>query len=198
MTTDLWYLALTAMLAAALWIPYIICQVRTNGPLSGENYVDPALRPVPLWGQRAHRAYLNAVEYASQSRQRELHDARVDLAHKCADTGHADDQPRVGAPAREERDRRRLRPVADEVAQAKSRRRTQILGAHRIPRPIPQWAAAIWMADPRKNQALSRGDRSEDACLGPKCRNRPASTVYLLTAFSRSRSNTPSTGRQTS
>ena len=62
MTTDLWYLACTAMLTAALWIPYIICQVMTNGPLSGENYVDPAPRPVPLWGQRAHRAYLNAVE----------------------------------------------------------------------------------------------------------------------------------------
>jgi uncharacterized MAPEG superfamily protein len=62
MTTDLWYLALTAMLTAALWIPYIICQVMTNGPLSAENYVDPAPRPVPLWGQRAHRAYLNAVE----------------------------------------------------------------------------------------------------------------------------------------
>ena len=62
MTTDLWYLALTAMLTAALWIPYIACQVMTNGPLSGENYVNPAPRPVPLWGQRAHRAYLNAVE----------------------------------------------------------------------------------------------------------------------------------------
>jgi uncharacterized MAPEG superfamily protein len=62
MTTDLWYLALTAMLTAALWIPYIACQVMMNGPLSGENYVDPAPRPVPLWGQRAHRAYLNAVE----------------------------------------------------------------------------------------------------------------------------------------
>src|ERR1700722_6801987 len=62
MTTDLWYLALTAMLTAALWIPYIVCQVRTNGPLSGGNYVDPAPRPVPLWGQRAHRAYLNAIE----------------------------------------------------------------------------------------------------------------------------------------
>jgi uncharacterized MAPEG superfamily protein len=62
MTTDLWYLACMAMLTAALWIPYIVCQVTTNGPLSGENYVDPAPRPVPLWGQRAHRAYLNAVE----------------------------------------------------------------------------------------------------------------------------------------
>jgi uncharacterized MAPEG superfamily protein len=62
MTTDLWYLACTAMLTAALWIPYIACQVMTNGPLSGENYVDPAPRLVPLWGQRAHRAHLNAVE----------------------------------------------------------------------------------------------------------------------------------------
>jgi uncharacterized MAPEG superfamily protein len=62
MTTDLSYLAYTAMLTAALWIPYIVCQVTTNGFLAPENYVDPAPRPVPLWGQRAHRAYLNAVE----------------------------------------------------------------------------------------------------------------------------------------
>jgi len=62
MTTDLWYLAFTAMLTAALWIPYIACQVMTNGLLAPENYVDPTPRPVPLWGHRAHRAYLNAVE----------------------------------------------------------------------------------------------------------------------------------------
>jgi uncharacterized MAPEG superfamily protein len=62
MTIELTYLAWTALLTAALWIPYIVCQVATNGPLSGENYVDPAPRPVPLWGQRANRAHLNAVE----------------------------------------------------------------------------------------------------------------------------------------
>ena len=63
MTTDLRYLVYTSMLTAALWIPYIICQVMTNGPLQPNNYVDPALpRPVPSWGQRAHRTYLNAVE----------------------------------------------------------------------------------------------------------------------------------------
>jgi uncharacterized MAPEG superfamily protein len=62
MTTDLWYLALTAMLTAALWIPYIVSQVMTNGFLQPHNYVDPTPRPVPLWGQRAHRVYLNAVE----------------------------------------------------------------------------------------------------------------------------------------
>jgi uncharacterized MAPEG superfamily protein len=62
MTTDLWYLAYTAILTAALWIPYIIAQVATNGPLAPPNYVDPTPRPVPPWGMRAHRAYLNAVE----------------------------------------------------------------------------------------------------------------------------------------
>lgn len=62
MTIELKYLAWTALLTAALWIPYIVCQVATNGFLSGENYVDPTPRPVPLWGKRADRAHINAVE----------------------------------------------------------------------------------------------------------------------------------------
>ena len=62
MSTELKYLAFTAMLTAALWIPYIVSQVMTNGFLAAENYVDPAARPVPLWGKRADRVYLNAVE----------------------------------------------------------------------------------------------------------------------------------------
>ena len=62
MTTDIKYLAFTAMFTAALWIPYIVSQVITNGFLKPVNYKDPAPRPVPLWGKRADRAYLNAVE----------------------------------------------------------------------------------------------------------------------------------------
>ena len=62
MTTDLKYLALTAILTASLWIPYIVAQVITNGLLASPNYIDPAPRPVPLWGRRADRTYLNAVE----------------------------------------------------------------------------------------------------------------------------------------
>ena len=62
MTTDLTYLALTAIMSATLWMPYIACQVITNGFLQRPDYVDPAPRPVPLWGTRGHRAYLNAVE----------------------------------------------------------------------------------------------------------------------------------------
>jgi len=33
MSTDLKYLAFTAILTASLWIPYIVCQVMTNGGL---------------------------------------------------------------------------------------------------------------------------------------------------------------------
>jgi uncharacterized MAPEG superfamily protein len=62
MSTDLKYLAFTAMLTASLWIPYVIAQVTTNGPLKPQNYLDPAQRPIPLWGKRADRAYLNAIE----------------------------------------------------------------------------------------------------------------------------------------
>src|SRR5882762_3601646 len=62
MTADLKYLAYTAMLTATLWIPYVISQVAANGFLAPPNYVDPTPRPVPLWGKRADRTYLNAVE----------------------------------------------------------------------------------------------------------------------------------------
>ena len=62
MTTDLKYLAYTAMLTAALWIPYVVSQVMANGFLTPANYKDPTPRTVPLWGKRADRAYLNAVE----------------------------------------------------------------------------------------------------------------------------------------
>lgn len=62
MSTELKYLALTSLLTASLWIPYIVAQVMTNGPLSAQNYVDPTPRKVPFWGQRAHRVYLNAIE----------------------------------------------------------------------------------------------------------------------------------------
>ena len=62
MTTDLTYLAWTALLTAALWIPYIAAQVAINGLLAPANYVDPTPRPLPLWGRRADRAHVNAVE----------------------------------------------------------------------------------------------------------------------------------------
>ena len=62
MTPDLKFLAYTAILTATLWIPYIVAQVKTNGFLTPANYRDPTPRPVPLWGKRADRVYMNAVE----------------------------------------------------------------------------------------------------------------------------------------
>jgi uncharacterized MAPEG superfamily protein len=62
MSTDLLYLAYAAMLTAALWIPYVVSQVATNGFLTPPNYRDPTPRPLPLWGKRADRTYMNAVE----------------------------------------------------------------------------------------------------------------------------------------
>ncbi len=62
MSADLRYLAFTAMLTASLWIPYIVCQVMANGSLKPANYLDPTPRPVPLWGKRADRTHINAVE----------------------------------------------------------------------------------------------------------------------------------------
>ena len=62
MTPDLKYLGFTAFLTASLWIPYIVAQVMANGFLTPPNYVDPTPRPVPFWGKRADRTYINAVE----------------------------------------------------------------------------------------------------------------------------------------
>jgi uncharacterized MAPEG superfamily protein len=62
MTSELHYLAYTALLTAALWIVYIASQVQANGFLTPQNYDDPTPRPVPNWGKRANRAHLNAVE----------------------------------------------------------------------------------------------------------------------------------------
>ncbi len=62
MTSELYYLACTALLTAALWIVYIASQVMANGFLTPPNYADPTPRPVPNWGKRANRAHLNAVE----------------------------------------------------------------------------------------------------------------------------------------
>jgi uncharacterized MAPEG superfamily protein len=62
MHTDLTYLAYTAMLTAALWIPHVVSQVMTHGPLKPANYRDPAPRLLPPWGKRAERTHMNAVE----------------------------------------------------------------------------------------------------------------------------------------
>ena len=69
MTTDLFYLAATAILTAALWIPYVISQATTNGPLSARNYIDPTPRPLPNWGKRADRTYSTPSKSSAPSQR---------------------------------------------------------------------------------------------------------------------------------
>jgi uncharacterized MAPEG superfamily protein len=63
MTTELWYLFLTSLLVAVIWIPVIIGQVMTAGIPTATDYRE--LRDpdrFPNWVRRANRAHVNLVE----------------------------------------------------------------------------------------------------------------------------------------
>lgn len=62
MTTDLYYLALTAALTTILWIPYIIGKVKSAGPLKSTDYKTPRTPELPDGVKRANRAHLNSLE----------------------------------------------------------------------------------------------------------------------------------------
>lgn len=62
MTPDLEYLALSALLTAVLWIPYIAGQIQANGFPTAGYYKDPTPGDLPLWVRRADRAHINSVE----------------------------------------------------------------------------------------------------------------------------------------
>ena len=62
MTTELFYLLLTAILTGVLWIPVVIGYVKSRGPLKPSDYVVAPTSPLPAWVNRANRAQVNAVE----------------------------------------------------------------------------------------------------------------------------------------
>jgi uncharacterized MAPEG superfamily protein len=62
MKTELFYLLLTAILTALLWIPVVIGYVSSRGPLKPATYKVAPVSPLPEWVNRANRAHLNAVE----------------------------------------------------------------------------------------------------------------------------------------
>jgi uncharacterized MAPEG superfamily protein len=62
MTPDLTYLAYTALLLAALWLPYTAGLLQTTGMPTPDFYRDPAVPRLPLWVQRANRAHINLVQ----------------------------------------------------------------------------------------------------------------------------------------
>ncbi len=64
MSQTLFYLALTAMFTAALWVPYIAGTFIDKGMPTPEQYRDVALRQrdQAVWLTRAYRVHMNAVE----------------------------------------------------------------------------------------------------------------------------------------
>jgi uncharacterized MAPEG superfamily protein len=62
MTTELFYLSLTALLTGVLWIPVVIGYVSSRGSLKPSDYKVAPTAPLPAWVNRANRAHVNAVE----------------------------------------------------------------------------------------------------------------------------------------
>jgi uncharacterized MAPEG superfamily protein len=62
MTTELFYLLLTAILTGVLWIPVVVGYVLSRGPLKPSDYKVAPTSPLPDWVNRANRAHINAVE----------------------------------------------------------------------------------------------------------------------------------------
>lgn len=63
MTVELLYLSLSAVLAATLWVPYIIGVNKYPSKNINEDFKRPRdLYTVPPWVHRSHRAHLNLLE----------------------------------------------------------------------------------------------------------------------------------------
>ena len=62
MTTELTYLAWTAVLCILLWVPYIAAGASQHGFLTPADYRVPGSRVLPEWANRAQRAHLNLIE----------------------------------------------------------------------------------------------------------------------------------------
>lgn len=62
MTTELYYLLMSAILTAVLWMPYILGVIQAHGLMTRGYYDAPLTAPLPNWVQRANRAHQNAVE----------------------------------------------------------------------------------------------------------------------------------------
>jgi uncharacterized MAPEG superfamily protein len=63
MTTELTWLILTALLAASLWIPYIIGVNTSTFEGQAQSFERPPdHRNMPAWVHRSHRAHLNLLE----------------------------------------------------------------------------------------------------------------------------------------
>lgn len=59
---ELFWLTLTALMTALLWLPYILKHILESGLIPALTYQSLDTTPDAAWGKRAKRAHYNAVE----------------------------------------------------------------------------------------------------------------------------------------
>ena len=62
MTSELYWLTMTLMFTALMWVPYILNRIAVRGLMDAMGYERPDSKPHSEWAQRAMSAHRNAVE----------------------------------------------------------------------------------------------------------------------------------------
>ena len=62
LTTELRLLTYTALISLLVWVPYILCEIKTRGLGRAVGYPSGVVDDLPAWAQRCHRAHMNLVE----------------------------------------------------------------------------------------------------------------------------------------
>lgn len=62
MTTELYWLVLTALMTALFWVPYILDRIATQGFINAVSYPTGNVPPQSAWAVRAKKAHYNAIE----------------------------------------------------------------------------------------------------------------------------------------
>lgn len=62
MTAELYWLTLTALLTALMWVPYILNRIAVQGLMAAMSYPTADTPEQSPWAQRAQKAHYNAAE----------------------------------------------------------------------------------------------------------------------------------------
>ncbi|MBA2400950.1 MAG: MAPEG family protein [Bradyrhizobium sp.] len=62
MTTELYWLILTALMTALFWVPYVLNRMAINGLMGTLAGSAPDSNTLSAWAQRAAKAHTNAIE----------------------------------------------------------------------------------------------------------------------------------------
>lgn len=62
MSKEIYWLALTLLMTALFWLPYVLNRMAVRGVMGTMANPAPGDRPLAAWAERAQRAHANAVE----------------------------------------------------------------------------------------------------------------------------------------